>query len=394
MGSANVIRSSTLLALIVLAGCSGGAGSLYPHAAAQTASRGTSDAATAMPGDAASAMPGDAATAMPGATFSCTPALQPGAASCTLAVNVNVSPNADPALSPSLIPGLHPADLTALYALPSANAGGTVAIVDAYDHPGAESDLAVYRAAFGLPACTSANGCFRKIDQRGGTVYPAPNAGWAQEIALDLDMVSAACPHCSILLVEADSATIDDLGTAVDTAAAQRPLAISNSYYALEWSAETNEDAHYRHPGIAITASSGDRGKPSYPAVSSFVTSVGGTTLTASGQAAWPYGGRGCSAYVARPTWGIGSCQTRTAVDLAAIADPQTGVAMFAASSGGWLVAGGTSVGAPLVAAAYALGTPAGPAYSYTHRGGFRAIATAGFDSATGLGTPSGVSGL
>ena len=290
----------------------------------------------------------------------------------------------------------------AAYALPSQGAGATVAVVDAYDAPAAESDLAVYRAAFGLPACTSANGCFRKVNQRGQSgSYPAADTGWAAETALDLDMISAACPNCSILLVEADSALIDDLGAGVDTAAAFRAAAVSNSYYAIEWKNERVEDVHYHHDGVAITASSGDRGYASYPAASQYVTAVGGTSLTGGSggwtETAWKYTGHGCSYYIWRPAWQRGtSCRGRSAVDVAAVADPQTGVATFSSGAGGWLVAGGTSVGAPLVAAAYALsGRPTGPAFSYSHIGGFHAIGgVSGYQSVTGLGSPNGVGAL
>ncbi len=127
--------------------------------------------------------------------------------------------------------GYGPADLHSAYNLPAnGGAGQTVAIVDAFDDPNAEADLAVYRAQFGLPACTTANGCFRKVDQRGGTDYPPPNAGWAGEISLDLDMVSAVAPHAHILLVEADDNSIDNLGAAVDQAVALGAKYVSNSY--------------------------------------------------------------------------------------------------------------------------------------------------------------------
>ena len=119
--------------------------------------------------------------------------------------------------------GFGPADIADAYKLPTSNgAGRLVAIVDAQDDPNAESDLATYRSQFGLPPCTTANGCFRKINQNGGTSpLPTANAGWAGEIALDIEMVSAACPLCKILLVEATSATIANLGTAVNQAVAQ-----------------------------------------------------------------------------------------------------------------------------------------------------------------------------
>jgi hypothetical protein len=401
-----VIRPSLFLTLVLAAGCSGGGSGVFGSAgapastgalrvAADSASAMPGDSASAMPGDSASAMPGDSATAMPGATFACTPAIQTGSASCTLAISVNTTPVADPGTPAALIPGLHPADIWRAYALPTENPGRTVAIVDAYDDPAAESDLAVYRAAFGLPPCTTANGCFRKVDQRGGGAFPRADPAWSSEIALDLDMVSAGCPRCTILLVEADSAQLDALGAGVDTAAALGAAAISNSYYSPEWANEAGEDVHYRHPGIAITASSGDRGKPSYPAVSPLVTSVGGTSLTAAGEKPWVYGGRGCSAYIPKPAWQPSStCTTRSAVDVAAVADPATGVAMFDALAGGWVVGGGTSIGAPLVAAAYALGIPAPPAYSYAHPSGFHPLAPTGYDNSTGLGYPSGVTGL
>src|ERR671939_763487 len=118
--------------------------------------------------------------------------------------------------------GYGPADLQSAYKLPSSTAGSgqTVAIVDAFDDPTAESDLAQYRSSYGLSACTTANGCFRKVNQNGGTLpMPAPSPDWALEISLDLDMVSAVCPNCHILLVESNTNLDSDLYTAEDTAA-------------------------------------------------------------------------------------------------------------------------------------------------------------------------------
>ena len=369
---------------------------------ADTATGMPADTATGMPADTATGMPADTATGMPATNLGCPGVPPAGSANCTVLINTAVAADPNPALPAGLIHGLHPADLQSAYNLPVQNPGMTVAVVAAYDDPAAESDLAVYRAAFGLPACTTANGCFRKVDQRGQTAYPAPNAGWAEEISLDLDMVSAACPRCSILLVEANSTLMDDLGAGVDTAVALGAKVVSNSYYAPEWSAESGEDVHYRHPGVAITAASGDRGYPSYPAVSPYVTAVGGTTLARAGggwnESAWKYGGHGCSAYVKRPAWQSVPCKTRSGVDVAAVADPQTGVSIFDAQAGGWLVAGGTSAGAPLIAGAYALSaTPAGPwySYSYARRNAFHPLTTQGrYTYATGLGSPNGVGGL
>jgi subtilase family serine protease len=384
------------LALTLVVGCGSAS-----HSSLVPSLTGKADGGQALPGDGGHALPGDGGHALPGAQLACALPTKDGQASCTVAINVNVAPVGDPTTPASLIPGLHPSDLQNAYALPSQNSAGTVAVVDAYDDPAAESDLGVYRSAFGMTACSTQNGCFQKVNEVGAAgSYPAVDNGWSEEIALDLDMVSAACPNCKILLVEANSASIDDLGKAVDTAVAMGANAVSNSYYAPEWSGETSEDVHYTHPGVAMTASSGDQGYPSYPAASAHVTSVGGTTLNGSAGAwnetPWPYGGSGCSAYVAKPAWQkVASCSTRSAVDVAAVADPQTGVAMFDTQGGGWLVAGGTSVGAPLVASAYALAhSTAGPAFSYQHRAAFHDIAPAGYDLATGLGSPNGVSGL
>ncbi|HEY6908496.1 MAG TPA: hypothetical protein VI356_03945, partial [Myxococcales bacterium] len=189
---------------------------------------------------------------------------------------VRVDGKADPAATAGPT-GLNPADLASAYKLnTAAGAGQTVAIVDAFDDPNAESDLSHYRAQFGLPACTTANGCFRKVDQNGGTAYPRGDSGWAQEISLDLDMVSAVCPNCKILLVEASSNSFANLAAAVDTAARLGANAISNSYGGSEYSAETTDEAHFNHPGIAITVSSGDNGfGVEFPAASRFVTAVG-----------------------------------------------------------------------------------------------------------------------
>lgn len=379
-------RPFIALALVALSACASQHNQFTPSSRAL----GANDVGTALPG-------GDVGTALPGAQLVCSPPLVDGNASCTIAINITIPPLSDATAPASLIPGLHPSDVNTAYALPSANAGGTVAIVDAYDDLTAEADLAVYRTAYGLSACTTANGCFRKVNQSGGTdTYPLANIGWGEEISLDLDMVSAVCPNCKILLVEANSASIDDLGSGVDTAARLGAVAISNSYYANEWSGETSEDTHYTHPGIAITASSGDQAAAFYPAASQNVTGVGGTSLAQGSETAWAYGGRGCSLFIARPSWQHDTgCTTRAITDVAAVADPQTGVSMYDSQTGGWLVAGGTSVGAPIIAAAYALsGNPASPAYSYAHASAFHDLAPLGYDLPTGLGSPNGVAGL
>ncbi|MBV8636550.1 MAG: peptidase S8 [Candidatus Eremiobacteraeota bacterium] len=357
------------------------------------------DGAAALPGGKSiSAIPGDGAAALPGSNvLACNPVVPQGSVSCSVALNVNAGAIEDGQLPQSLVPGFHPADLQRAYGLNGFGAT-TVAIVDAYDDPAAEADLAVYRGTFGMSACTSQNGCFRKIDEHGGTSYPAFNMGWSEEIAIDVEMISAACPRCSILLVEANSASLDDLGAAVDTAVAQGARIVSNSYYAPEFDGEQSYDVHYNHANVAMTAASGDQQYASYPAVSPYVTSVGGTILQASGsgftQQNWYYTGHGCSAYEPRPSWqsGLTSCRTKSSVDVAAVADPQSGVSMFDTTAGGWLVAGGTSVGAPIVAAAYALAANgATTPYTYAHRSSLQRIAKVRFSVYTGLGSPAGL---
>jgi subtilase family serine protease len=319
------------------------------------------------------------------------------------------------------ISGYGPADLQAAYALPSstAGAGQTVAIVDAYDDKHAEADLKVYRKHFNLPVCTTLNGCFKRLNQSGNPgPYPPANTGWAQEISLDLDMVSAVCPKCHILLIEAQAASFNDLAASVDTAARLGATAISNSYGGGEYPSETSDQAHFNHPGIMITASSGDSGYgPQFPAASQYVTAVGGTSLTRGGgtrgwsETVWSGAGSGCSLYVAKPSWQHDpSCSHRTIADVSAVADPNTGVAVYDKA---WLVFGGTSVSSPIVAAVYALaGNGASSTYaqdSYLHPtslfditsgsngscgGGYLCTGMAGYDGPTGNGTPNGIGGF
>ncbi|MEU8961150.1 putative Ig domain-containing protein [Streptomyces sp. NPDC048491] len=334
--------------------------------------------------------------------------------------HLGISPNAAPS-------GYGPTDLQSAYALPSsAGAGATVAIVDAQDDPNAESDLATYRSQYGLPACTTANGCFKKVDQNGGTNYPTADSGWAGEISLDVDMVSAVCPQCHILLVEATSANMGDLGAAVNRAVTMGAKYVSNSYGGSEDSTDPSSDASYfNHPGVAITVSSGDSGYGvEYPAASQYVTSVGGTSLSrASNTRGWSESvwgtssggegaGSGCSAYDPKPSWQKDTgCAKRTVADVSAVADPNTGLAVYDSyQATGWNVYGGTSASSPIIASVYALaGTPAAntvPAsYPYAHTSSLNDVtsgangscspaylcqAAAGYDGPTGLGTPNG----
>ena len=350
----------------------------------------------------------------------CSDAIAAGEVACHS--HVRVDGNLQP-LATTGPTGYNPADLRSAYKLPASGSGApTVAIVDAMDDPNAEADLAHYRAQFGLPACTTANGCFRKVGQNGGAV-PAPDSGWAEEISLDLDMVSAICPNCHILLVEATSATIANLGAAVNFAASQAGVvAISKSYGGGEYSSEgTDSSRFFNHPGKAITVSSGDSGfGVEFPAASQFVTAVGGTTLTRNtstrgfGETVWSGAGSGCSAVIGKPSWQHDTgCARRTVADVSAVANPSTGVSVYdtyqVPGGGGWLVFGGTSVAAPIIASVYALAgnatTVTSGSFPYSHTGSLFDVTSGsngtcsptylchgatGYDGPSGLGTPNG----
>jgi subtilase family serine protease len=330
-------------------------------------------------------------------------------------LNAHGKPVTSAAATPS---GYGPSDIRSAYNLTTSSTA-TVAIVDAYNDPTATQDLATYRSQYGLPACGS--GCFTKVNQTGGTSYPRNNGGWAQEISLDLDMVSSACPSCKILLVEANSASFSNLGTAVNYAASQGVAAISNSYGGSD-TAQTNA---YNHPGIAITASTGDNGygvesPASYPDV----VAVGGTSLNrATGttrgwtEKAWSGAGSGCSTINQKPAWQTSAtqCSHKANADVSAVADPNTGVAVYDSTAYqgyvGWMVFGGTSAASPIIASVYALaGHTAGyPAqYTWSHASsGLNDVTSGsngscspalwchsgtGWDGPTGLGTPNGIS--
>jgi subtilase family serine protease len=341
----------------------------------------------------------------------------------------------------SSVSGYGPSDLQSAYNLASAAAsdgsGETVAIVDAFNDPTAAADLATYRSEYGLSACTKANGCLKIVSQTGSTTSLPSNDtssdDWSGEVSLDLDMVSATCPLCDIDLVEAKSDSDANLGTAVNEAVALGAGYISNSYGGSESSSETSEDSsYYDHPGTVITASAGDSGYGvEYPAASPYVTAVGGTSLsTDSSSRGWTESvwstsdtegtGSGCSAYESQPSWqtsllsslSLTGCDNRVVADVAAVADPATGVAVYDTdlSNGGWNVYGGTSAASPLIAAVYALaGTPGSsdnPAeYPYNDTSALYNVSSGsngscdptwlctggtGYNGPTGLGTPDG----
>lgn len=345
-----------------------------------------------------------------------------GRMACLALVRADVAPQQG-RLTSAVPPGLGPDSLQRAYGLPSATGGSgqTVAIVVAYDNPRAEADLATYRAQYGLPPCTIANGCLRKVNENGGPRLPAADVGWGEEAALDLDMVSAACPNCRILLVEASAPDMEALGAGVNTAVRLGARYVSNSYGGREDALATRYDAAYfTHPGVAITAASGDSGYGTmYPATSPGVTAVGGTALRSAGgsrgwtEVAWSGAGSGCSEFTAKPGRQRDTgCGRRTITDVSAVADPATGVAVYDTYGvGGWLVVGGTSASAPIIAAAYALAGPppadSDPAsFPYANAGALHDVtfgsngscdpaylctAGPGYDGPTGLGTPNGV---
>jgi hypothetical protein len=367
----------------------------------------------------------------------------PGYAACMSLVRTDVKPRPETRVQPNTPPtgfGYGPSDLQSAYNVASqaaANGGSaTVALVDAYDDPNAASDLATYRSAWGLPACGT--GCFQKLNQN-GLASPLPAAsgssGWATEESLDLDMVSAICPNCHIILVEANSASLTNLGTAVDSAVTAGAQYISNSYGSDgESSGETTDDSFYNHPGTVITASAGDNGyysggviQVNFPAVSPYVTAVGGTALTRSTnsrgwtESVWGSSsansegtGSGCSEFETKPSWQPSSdqCSNRENNDVSAVADPNTGLAVYDTyDQGGWLEVGGTSAASPIIASVYALaGLPVAgtypSSYPYLDPAGLNDVtsgangtctsaiwctAESGYDGPTGLGTPNGV---
>jgi subtilase family serine protease len=353
----------------------------------------------------------------------CTADVEHAVASCNAELLVSKDGKA-PAASTPPASGLTPAGLGNAYKLTGLTSGGrTVAIVDAYGYPNLERDLGIYRQQFGLPACTKFNGCLRIISQSGGTILPSLNVGWAQEQALDVQAVSATCPDCKIVMVQAKSASFANLGTAENTAAAQAGVvAISNSYGGSDAS-DATYGTYYRHPGIAVTASTGDNGYQgaSYPASSAYTTAVGGTSLVADGssrgwsETVWSGAGSGCStlntALSAAASFGTG-CAGRAMADVSASADPNKGgLAVYYPtnrSNSTWGQIGGTSESAPIIAAVYALsGNTAGYANALPYgnaaalfdvTGGSNGTcptvqwctAGVGWDGPTGLGTPNG----
>ncbi len=324
-------------------------------------------------------------------------------------------------------------DLQDAYGLTQASATGTgvVAIVDAFGYPNAAADLAVYRLAMQLPACAVETGCLRIVNQNGASSpLPSPNPFWGAEQAIDMDMVSAICPKCRIVLVQAGAADINSFSAAENAAVALGADAVSNSYDGAEIGAD---NPAFNHPGHVITASAGDGGAGmTQPCSFAGVVCVGGTSLTAVSNArgwdevTWNGGlenatGSGCSVVVLKPAWQTDrGCTMRSETDISAVGDPNTGVAIYYPLSGGWVESGGTSVSSPIIAAIFALAGNAAtinaPQFIWAHGGTisyhdivsgsnpgvfqcptimlYICQAGPGYDGPTGWGTPNGISGF
>jgi subtilase family serine protease len=351
----------------------------------------------------------------------CSRPAAPGTARCHAHVVTDEQGNAAASTLPA---GYGPAQFRTAYNLPSTTAGSgqTIGIVDAYNDPTIESDLGVYSTMYGLPKCTTANGCFKKVNQNGGTTYPPTDDGWALEISLDVQIAHALCPNCKILLVEASSHSFSDLLTAEDYARRHANV-ISNSWGAIEFSGENSYDSYFNHPGSPITFSSGDSGyHVDYPAASQYVTAVGGTVLklnsdhTRASETVWSGTGSGCSKYEPKPLWQLDTgCIRRTVADVSADASPSTGAAIYDGtpyrSRKGWFKVGGTSLSSPIIASVYALAGNASSivdgSYPYTHLLGLFDVVSGSngsctphylctgvpaYDGPSGNGTPKGTS--
>lgn len=364
----------------------------------------------------------------PGVSFRrvCELDMRPEMMTCQALIRTDIVNDAPPD-----VVGYGPSDLQSAYNLPSSTRGKgvTVAVVDAYGYPAASRDLATYRSYFSLPTCRPPSGCFKKLNQQGKPgPYPSPSATWDVEQALDIEMVSAACPNCNIMLVEANSGGLKDLGKAVDEAVKLGATIVSNSYgyYCHKRTESECGVKSYNHPGAIVVAASGDYGYWGnrnqfmwVPAGLPEVVAVGGTTLLHAGiglgraswaETVWYESGSGCTPFP-KPKWQHDrGCPGRTANDTAADADLFPGVAVY--EQGSWQVDGGTSAAAQIIAGAYGLAgnaTSLGAAQSLYERQNraylnnvifgtngvcapaYLCTARRGYNGPSGWGTPNGV---
>jgi MYXO-CTERM domain-containing protein len=257
--------------------------------------------------------------------------------------------------------GYAPADLESAYGLSTTGGAGKLVVLfgGGTDYPQAESDLGVYRAQYGLPACTTANGCFKKVDEHGGTSYPAAGTSEVEQ-ALDMEMASASCPACKIMLIEGN-----DMDVALSTVIAAGASAFSFSVlfgYGASTGSVCQSLGFDSDTGLVITAALGDTAYPGardyMPAACQGTLAVGGTTLDKATnnrgwtETTWSGTGSGCSPYVDKPSWQTDTgCTMRMEGDVAMVADPGTGMSIYTTlGASGWLVVGGTSAAAPLTA--------------------------------------------
>jgi subtilase family serine protease len=275
-----------------------------------------------------------------------------------------VKGNASPKLNTT--PGyLFPSDITTAYGITPSMGGGsgvTVAIVDAYDAPNIAADLATFSTQFGLPACTTANGCFTKVSETGSTTkLPAKNSGWEVEISLDVQWVHAVAPNAKIILVEANSNSNSDLYAAVAYAKAHASI-VSMSWGGGESRGQTSSDSTFTGTGVTFLASSGDTGGVvEYPSSSINVIAVGGTNLGLTNghiaspvsETAWSGSGGGCSLYEAKIAAQTGfvptTCKNRAVPDVSM--DGGTPVSVYISDQGGWGGVYGTSLAVQIYAA-------------------------------------------
>ena len=316
--------------------------------------------------------------------------------------------------------GFGPADLQSAYDLPSGlGSGVTVAITGEGGYSAAESDLATYRSTYGLPACKIKTGCLTLVNEQGQPdPLPPDDRGWWGESALDMDMVSAACPLCKILYVEATPAEGDTgLLTSINTAVGLGATIVTNSWG--EYSSTPWGDKQYRkyfsHPGSVILFASGDIGYGAAEPDSRLLVMVGSTSLTRAqndrgwSETVWGGSTSWCSTANKTAKWmPKAGCSGRLMVDLATVGDPRTGVAVYV--GGRWGVEGGTSASSPFVAGIYALGGASSTLKAsrslYEHPDAFYDVTTGsdgtcspaifceagpGYDAASGLGTPNGI---
>jgi len=387
------LRSAVpIAAVFALAACSGsGSSSALPGNTSQ------------LPGSSQSQSSASSAQQL-GYQRACNELARPGFARCEVLFRSGVGPG---------VSGWGATDLQSAYNLPvSMGSGQVIAAVDAYDQPNIVSDIQKYDTQYGLPAAN-----FAKYNQNGQqSNYPSPNQGWGLEESLDVDMLSAGCPLCKIILVEANGADFSDLEKAVATAASLGATVISNSY-----SGGGANAGSYNIPGVTILASAGDSGYGiSDPAAFNTVVSVGGTVLTKGGgtrgwsETAWSGTGSGCASGVSKPSWQKAKwtpgCSNRVANDVSAVA---LNVALYDSYGyGGWVEVGGTSISSPLNGAIFGL---AGNSTSQSggktfwlkthhkflydittgHNGtctpSYLCTAGPGYDGPTGWGTPNGI---